>query len=76
VAALNVTPVGSTAAESLKTGVGEPVPVTVNVPVVPITKVALLGLLMDGAFDTVATVSVNVCVTSGPTPLCKVKFIV
>ena len=39
------------------------------------TKLALLTLLIDGAFDPWTTVSVKLCVASAPMPLCAVKVI-
>jgi hypothetical protein len=49
---LNVKPLGSVP-DSLKDGVGEPVVLTVKVPAIPMTNVALLGLVIAGAWLTV-----------------------
>jgi hypothetical protein len=55
---LNVTPLGS-APDSLNAGVGAPVVVTVKLPAVPTTNVALLALVIAGAICAVFTVSVK-----------------
>ena len=47
VAAVNVTPLGKVPV-SLRVGAGEPVAVTVNVPIVPTVNVVLLALVMAG----------------------------
>jgi hypothetical protein len=52
-------------------GVGLPVVVTVNVPLVPAVKVTLLALVMAGAW-TRTVFSVKVCTALGVTPLLAV----
>ena len=54
---------------SLSVGVGKPVVVTVKVPALPTVNVVLSALVIAGAWS---TVSVKVCVASGPTPLAAV----
>ena len=71
VAAVNVTPEGS-APDSERVGAGVPVAVTVNVPAVPTVNVALLALVIAGAWF---TVSVKLCVALAPTPFCAVIVI-
>ena len=63
-----VTPVGS-APVSLKDEVGNPVVVTVNVPIVPDVNVVLPALVIAGAW---LTVSVKLWMASGTTPLAAV----
>src|ERR1019366_1666671 len=58
VAAVNVTPEGN-APDSLRVGAGAPVAATVNEPAVPAVKVALLALVIAGAWF---TVRVKLCV--------------
>ena len=69
---VNVTPDGNDPV-SLKVGVGDPFAVTVNVPAPPTVKAVLLALVIAGAW---LTVSVNVCVALGNTPLPAVMVIV
>jgi hypothetical protein len=64
-----VTPLGK-APVSVRIEVGKPVVVRLNEPDVPTVKVALLALVIAGAWS---TVSVKVCVASAPIPLCAVK---
>ena len=63
---VKVTPLGSPPA-SVREGVGKPVAVTANVPAAPTVNVALVPLVIAGAWS---TVSVKVCVASVPIPLC------
>ena len=63
-----VKPAGS-APVSLKTGVGNPVVVTVNVPNVPAVNVVLSALVTAAAW---LTVSVKLWMASGITPLAAV----
>ncbi len=58
VPALNVTPVGS-APLSDSAGVGEPVAVTVNVPVAPTTNVVLLALVIAAGWVNVRPVRIT-----------------
>jgi hypothetical protein len=69
VAAVNVTPLGSTPV-SMNVGAGKPVAVTGNVPAVPTVKVVLFALVIAGARF---TVSVKLCTASAPAPLCAVN---
>ena len=71
VAAVKLTPEGN-APDSDSVGAGRPVAVTVKEPREPRTKVALLALVMAGAWF---TVSVKLCVASAPTPLLAVIVI-
>src|SRR5712692_6732653 len=71
VAAVKVTPLGSVPV-SLSVGAGLPVAVTVKLPAVPTVKVALLALVMAGAW---LTVRVKLWVALVPTPLLAVKVI-
>lgn len=61
----NVTPLGKVAPPSLRVGRGKPEVITVNDEDVPTVNVALLGLMMAGAWS---TVSVKLCVAGEPTP--------
>ena len=63
-----VTPLGS-APVSLSEGVGVPVAVTVKLPAVPAVNVVLVALVIIGATGAGLTVSVKLCVASGPEPL-------
>jgi hypothetical protein len=65
---LKVIPDGSDP-DSDRVGAGVPVSVTVKDPGIPTVKVALLALVMAGAWS---TVRVKFCVASVPTPLCAV----
>ena len=57
---------------SLRVGAGKPVAITVKVPAVPKTNVALFMLVIVGAWF---TVSVKACVAAGETPFCAVIVI-
>jgi hypothetical protein len=67
----NVTPLGK-APDSESDGLGKPEVITVNDPEAPSVKVALLTLVIAGAWS---TVSVKVCVPFVPTPLLAVRVI-
>jgi hypothetical protein len=69
VAEFRVTPFGS-APVSLNVGAGKPVAVTVKEPAWLMTKLALLTLVMAGAWF---TVRVNACVAFEPTPFAAVN---
>jgi hypothetical protein len=72
---LKVTPLGS-APVSVRDGVGVPVAVTVKVPAVPTTKVALLALVIAGAWSAF-TAMLRACVADcGPPALESVTLIV
>jgi hypothetical protein len=66
----NVTPAGS-APDSVRDAVGTPVAVTVNDPAAPTVNVALVPLVIAGAWS---TVSVKVCVASVPITLCALML--
>jgi hypothetical protein len=63
--ALKVTPVGN-APDSLRVAAGNPLAVTVKLPALPTVNVALLTLVIAGAW---LTVRVKLCVAGEPTPL-------
>jgi hypothetical protein len=74
---LNVTPAGSVL-DSVSVGAGVPVAVTLNVPAVPTVKVALLALVIAGAWFTVTagfTVRMKDCVALGVVALAAVNVI-
>ena len=67
--ALNVTPVGNTP-DSLRVAVGNPLAVRVKLPALPTVNVALLALVIAGAW---LTVSVKLWLAGWPTPFAAVK---
>src|SRR6185437_12801021 len=67
-----LTPVGGVSV-SVIVAVGEPGAVTVKVPPVPATKLALSALVKAGADCAALTVSVKDCVAAVPTPLSALK---
>jgi hypothetical protein len=69
-----LTPVGSDP-DSLRSGVGVPVVVTVKEPEEPSLKIVLLDEVMFGACSTEVTVSVKLWFAGLPTPLLAVKVI-
>jgi hypothetical protein len=60
--ALKVTPVGNVP-DSLRVAAGKPLAVIVKLPAVPTVNVALLALVIAGAWS---MVSVKLCVAAGP----------
>ena len=68
---MKVTPNGR-APDSDSVGAGTPVAVTVNEPAAPTMNVALLALVMAGAWFTVRE---KLCVALAPTPFCAVIVI-
>lgn len=69
---LKATPLGS-APVSVRDGVGVPVAVTENVPVVPVVNVVLPALVITGATVAAFTVRVKAWVAGVPTPLLAVN---
>jgi hypothetical protein len=63
--ALNVTPAGNVP-DSLRVAAGYPLAVTVKLPALPTVNVALLALVIAGAW---LTVRAKFCVAAEPTPL-------
>jgi hypothetical protein len=67
----NVTPFGSVPV-SVREGIGKPVVVTANVPVVPTVNAVLVALVMEGASF---TVRVKLWLAGEPAPLLAVSVI-
>jgi len=67
--ALNATPVGN-APDSLRVAAGNPLAVTVMLPAVPTVNVALLALVIAGAWS---IVSMKLWLAGGPTPFAAVN---